>query len=148
MIHWFMEKLERVKYIPIKNPEFLLMVRYYLLSKDRKKGEEEKSFNMFIHKICKSDSADLHDHPWNYFTLILKGGYWEETPEGVFWRGPGYFTFRKAESLHRLIVKENPCWTLFIHTKKFRDWGFMYKNEWMSKDEYIERGLNIPGWKI
>ena len=29
--------------------------------------------------------------------LILKGGYWEHTPQGKFWRGPGSASFRKAE---------------------------------------------------
>ena len=47
-------------------------------------------FNIFLHKILKSDLGDLHDHYWSYFTIILKGGYWETTENGRFWRGPGY----------------------------------------------------------
>jgi hypothetical protein len=37
-------------------------------------------FNIFVHKFLKSDPDDVHDHPWPYFTIILKGGYWEWLP--------------------------------------------------------------------
>ena len=47
-------------------------------------------FNIFIHKLLKSDLGDLHDHYWSYITVILKGGYWETTKKGIFWRKPGY----------------------------------------------------------
>ena len=43
--------------------------RYYLFLKDRK----HFPFNVFLHKFLKSDPDDLHDHPWPYFTVILKG---------------------------------------------------------------------------
>ena len=38
--------------------------------------------------------------------LILKGGYWEHTPQGKFWRGPG-LRFRKAEDLHWLELAKD-----------------------------------------
>ena len=43
-------------------------------------------FNILVHKILKSDLGDLHDHYWSYVTIILKGGYWETTENGTFWR--------------------------------------------------------------
>ena len=58
----------RIIYDRLSNEPYL--ERYYLLFKDRKWFP----FNIFIHKILKSDLDDLHDHPWPYFTLILKGG--------------------------------------------------------------------------
>jgi len=42
------------------------------------------------YKLLKSDLGDLHDHYWSYITVILKGGYWETTKKGIFWRKPGY----------------------------------------------------------
>ena len=44
--------------------------RYYLFLKDRNKFP----FNIFLHKFLKSDPDQLHDHPWNYSTFIIKGG--------------------------------------------------------------------------
>ncbi len=46
------------------------MVRYYPLFRKRPKWFP---FNIFVHKILKSDRGDLHDHYWSYFTIILKG---------------------------------------------------------------------------
>ena len=64
------------------------VIRYYPLFRKRPKWFP---FNILIHKLLKSDLGDLHDHYWSYITIILKGGYWETTEKGTFWRKPGYF---------------------------------------------------------
>ena len=88
------------------------MVRYYLLFRKRPKWFP---FNILLHKILKSDLGDLHDHYWSYITIILKGGYWESTQNGTFWRGPGYIGFRKATDRHSLkIPRGKPAWTLLL----------------------------------
>ena len=88
------------------------VIRYYLLFKKRPRWFP---FNIFIHKLLKSDLGDLHDHYWTYITIILKGGYWETTEKGTFWRKPGYIGFRSADSLHRVDLKPNTdTMTLFI----------------------------------
>ena len=88
------------------------MIRYYLLFRRRPKWFP---FNILLHKILKSDLGDLHDHYWSYITIILKGGYWESTENGTFWRGPGYIGFRKATDRHSLkIPKGKPAWTLLL----------------------------------
>ena len=88
------------------------MVRYYLLFRKRPKWFP---FNILIHKILKSDLGDLHDHYWSYITIILKGGYWETSENGTFWRGPGYIGFRKASNRHSLKIPDGkPAWTLLL----------------------------------
>ena len=88
------------------------MIRYYLLFRKRPKWFP---FNIFLHKILKSDLGDLHDHYWSYLTLVLKGGYWETNENGTFWRGPGYIGFRKASDRHSLKIPEGKtAWTLLI----------------------------------
>jgi hypothetical protein len=123
--------------------------RYYLFLKDRNRFP----FNIFLHKFLKSDPDDLHDHPWPYATLILKGGYWEWTPfynsdtgrkigELATWRGPGHFRISKATSYHRIeIDPEVTCWTLFMPGPKTREWGFLAKQGngqevWVPHEEY------------
>ena len=45
--------------------------RYYLFLKER----EDFPFNIFLHRFIKSDPDDLHDHPWSFRSIILKGGW-------------------------------------------------------------------------
>ena len=72
-------------------------------------------FNILVHKILKEDRGDLHDHFWSYITIILKGGYWETTDKGTYWRGPGYIGFRKNTDKHSLKLKDNkPAWTIML----------------------------------
>lgn len=131
--NWFLHLLERAgrhRIIYDRSGKDPYMHRYYLIFKD-KLQEFDKSrglpFNAFLHHIVQSDEDDLHDHPWWYFTLILSGGYWEETPEGVFWRGPGHMRVSSPTSLHKLRLgdKDVGAWTLFVRGPKIRDWGFL-----------------------
>ena len=88
------------------------MIRYYVLFRKRPKWFP---FNILVHKILKEDRGDLHDHYWSYITIILRGGYWETTNKGKFWRPPGYIGFRSADHLHRVDLKPNTnTMTLFI----------------------------------
>ena len=88
------------------------MIRYYVLFRKRPKWFP---FNILVHKILKEDRGDLHDHYWSYITIILKGGYWETTNKGKFWRPPGYIGFRSADHLHRVDLKsDTETMTIFI----------------------------------
>jgi hypothetical protein len=93
--------------------------RYYVFLRDR----ERFPFNVFVHKFLKSDPDDVHDHPWPFLTVILKGGYWEWTPqfdsqgqktgEIARWCGPGSFRWASANQYHRVEldpdVNVGPC---------------------------------------
>jgi hypothetical protein len=118
--------------------------RYYIFLKDRK----HFPFNVFIHKFLKSDPDDVHDHPWPYATLILKGGYYEWTPvfdgegkkiaETCLWRGPGHFRICSATSYHRIELDPNiTAWTMFMPGPQKREWGFLVKNKWVHNDTYL-----------
>jgi hypothetical protein len=101
-----------------------------------------------VHKFLKSDPDDVHDHPWPYFTIILKGGYWEWIPvfnghgaktyEYAVWRSAGSFRFAGAETYHRIELDPAvECWTLFMPGIKQRDWGFLVKDRWVQWQEYL-----------
>lgn len=120
--------------------------RYYLFLKDR----VHFPFNVFLHKFLKSDPDDLHDHPWPYATLILKGGYWEwrpqfnsqgqKTGEIAKWCGPGSFRWAGANSLHRIELDPGvECWTLFMPGPQQRDWGFTTRQGWVQHEKYLAR---------
>jgi len=118
--------------------------RYYLFLRER----ERFPFNIFLHKFLKSDPDDVHDHPWPYATLILRGGYWEWIPlfdsdgkkiaEKQMWRGPGHFRVCSASSFHRIELKPGvTAWTLFMPGPKQRDWGFLKNNKWVQWEAYL-----------
>ena len=120
--------------------------RYYLFLRER----ERFPFNVFLHKFLKSDPDDVHDHPWPYATLILKGGYWEwiphfdtvgrKTGEYQVWRGPGHFRISKANSFHRIELDPDiTAWTLFMPGPKQRDWGFLVQNKWIQWEQYLKQ---------
>ena len=124
--------------------------RYYLFLRDR----ERFPFNIFLHKFLKSDPDDVHDHPWPYATIILKGGYWEwiphfdtvgrKTGEYQVWRGPGHFRISKANSFHRIELDPDiTAWTLFMPGPKQRDWGFLVKNKWVQWEQYLKQRKSV-----
>ena len=121
------------------------LVQYYIFLKERKWFP----FNIFVHKFLMSDPADLHDHPWPYATLILKGGYYEWTPvydrdgrkitEVSKWCGPGSFRIRSANSLHRIELDPDvTAWTLFMPGPQQREWGFATRKGWVKHNNYIQ----------
>lgn len=119
-------------------------------------------FGIFIHKILRSDDdRDLHDHPWDFWSLILWGHYREYVPADwppAFVKdemivksklcGPGSLVRHKARDAHRLELmpeltldlvgpayvrtgKFIPVWTLFIHGPRKREWGFYTPQGWI-----------------
>lgn len=160
-IHNLFEKMDRVRVIKDRDTKEPYLIRYYLFLKDRKKFP----FNITLHKILKSDDPIFHDHPWPFFTIILKGGYcettpiyeWIEEPENCSdprmthtvrkivghktkWKGPGSIIWHRATDLHYLLLKdEQPCTTLFFMGPQKRNWGFLSKNGWTLWSDYIKR---------
>lgn len=108
-------------------------------------------WTFFLHRFRSSDpEEEVHDHPWNSIAIILSGWYWEWRwlggEEKMFPRM--WFNFVKGETFHRVtlpkiptdmadhrtvigevlvhgLLKEQECWTLFIHAPQFKHWGFL-----------------------
>jgi hypothetical protein len=134
--------------------ETLYLRRFYLIRKG--------PFKLFLHNIRRSDSdRDQHDHPWDFSTICLRGGYIEYitkdpgsvTPKkDVRYFGPRDVLKNKAEHTHRVELlhdafKHIPyqsTWTL-VHTKKARRvWGFWvngYHRDWRT---YLGLPNNTP----
>jgi hypothetical protein len=92
-----------------------------------------------VHHILRSDEdRALHDHPWPFVTIILRGGYYEERPllaRHPAWvdheptrtqrHGVGSILVRRARSRHRLhLVRNSTTWTLFFMGPRLQQWGF------------------------
>jgi hypothetical protein len=145
---WFLNLLERMgrkRIVMDRQSDEPYLERYYLFLKDR----DRFPFNVFLHKFLKGDPDDVHDHPWPYATLILKGGYYEWLPqfnsknekigEICVWRGPGSFRVCRANSYHRIELDPSvTAWTLFMPGPKKRDWGFLVNNKWIQHEQYLK----------
>jgi len=145
-----LEQLGRKRIVMDRVNDEPYLERYYVFLKDR----TWFPFNVFLHKFLKSDPDDVHDHPWPYATLILKGGYWEWIPqfnsngekfnEVAKWRGPGHFRTCAATSYHRIELDPNvTAWTLFVPGLKQRDWGFLVQNKWVQWEEYLKQRKTV-----
>jgi len=144
-----LERLGRKRIIMDRESNEPYLERYYIFLKER----SWFPFNVFIHKFLKSDPDDVHDHPWPYATLILKGGYFEWIPqfdsqgrkiaEMCAWRGPGHFRTCGANSYHRIELDPAvECWTMFMPGPHKREWGFLVNNQWVQHEQYLEDKKN------
>ena len=122
MILKILEKLGRKKVVLDRGPSHPAfdkakpwLERYYLLFRKRPKWFP---FNIIIHKMLDDDHGEgVHNHMCPYITIILKGGYWETTNKGKFWRPPGYIGFRSADHLHRVDLKPNTSTVSYTHLR-------------------------------
>ena len=86
------------------------MIRHHLIFREKSDHLERNvnvPFNAYLHKILLSDEPLMHDHPWNWGTFIINGGYYEHTPAGTLRRGPGSWRTHKSTAYHWLELKEN-----------------------------------------
>src|SRR4051812_37025247 len=67
------------------------MLRWYLLPRN-------PWLNLYLHKFLRDDDdRALHDHPWWFVSLMLRGAYYETTPSE--WTELGQVALRKAGSI-------------------------------------------------
>lgn len=116
--------------------------------------------NVYVHHIARGDDdPDPHDHPWDFMTLILRGGYrndqyagfkeidgdfisWGD-PEGEEYCRAGSLHIRSAEHCHQVKFDDKTApdaWTLVVTGPRRRDWNFItpqgpvfwreYLNDW------------------
>lgn len=97
-------------------------------------------FVIRLHHIRKNDGdRALHDHPANFRTIILKGGYIEETVYGEFEPiEAGQTDSNKAEAFHRIdFVPKEGVWTIFIMGKRRNNWGFLSAGHKVGWQKYL-----------
>ena len=104
-------------------------------------------FSIYIHQFLLPDEDEhLHTHPWNFFNMILKGGYFERllTNKNIVtkWRRIGYFGYHKSSYAHKIEkVKPNTI-SLVITGKRKSDWGYITEHGNIQHEEYrkMKRG--------
>lgn len=96
-----------------------------------------------IHHIQRADQDhNLHDHPWNARTIIIRGGYFEEREGGVrHYRRTGSTARLRFGEYHRITeVTPGGAWTIFITGKYRGTWGFLVDGVKVKWREYLGQG--------
>lgn len=126
---WMRITTLRVKYVNNESPIYL--IRYSIFSCFL--------FSIKLHRILMSDDDCMHDHPWSFISIILRGGYVEHTPKGKKLYGAGSILWRPTPSVHKLEIFQ-PATTLVITFRKVREWGFYTANGWQVWHTFIRQG--------
>lgn len=124
-------------------PEGPLMVRYRLV--------RVPWFGVFVHHIFRPDAdRDLHDHPWPFASLVLRGSYTEvyslvhdlvarelqllPRPHlRMRWR----IHRMPLNRAHKITQVEPGTWTLVFVGRRQQDWGFWTNLGWVPWREYV-----------
>ena len=86
-------------------------------------------FSLRIHHWIKSDDRRyFHDHSCNLISIILKGYYYNVTPQGMFLAKPFRPRFMKAADRHYLDIPKEGAWTLLLCSRPYHKWGFYVKD--------------------
>ena len=122
----------------IPGPNGTIYMRRYYLWRSKTGGRWVR-----IHEILLSDEdRHFHDHPWDFTSFILSGGYTEHTPNGTTVHRPFSLIRRKAEDLHKLELT-GPAWTFVVTGDKRRDWGFQTENGWIHWEKYFSPNREV-----
>lgn len=99
-----------------------------------------KWFSIWIHGIYESDQdLHLHNHPWDFKSIVLKGSYIELTEKGFVWQTPLKFNSRNGENFHKIYKLLTPVvYTLFFVTPTKREWGYEVNGEFITHEKYRE----------
>lgn len=96
------------------------MRRWFLIPRNR-------WLNIYLHQFLRDDDdRALHDHPWWFVSLMVRGQYTEITENGSagYMRRAPDIAFRSAEHRHRIVLGDGTCWTIVLTGPRVRDWGF------------------------
>lgn len=105
---------------------------------------ETPVLRVYIHHILKHDEdLHTHSHPWNFISLVLKGGYWETLfGSGRTHRVAGSIVHRTVDDFHQVdqidLVSGEPtgCWTLVVAYGRKQHWGYKMGCLVVPHDEY------------
>lgn len=126
---------------------------------DRVRLVQTPWFGLYLHRMDAPDpGVHLHDHPWPFLSLILRGGYEEQVASSfdapsMAWVAerfpraclPGVPRSWGRGSVHRVRLSEChrittlarvPTWTLVLCGRRSRSWGFYTPDGFVEHREY------------
>jgi hypothetical protein len=97
-----------------------------------------KIFSIRFHRWTKSDDLrHYHDHPYNFYSILLKGSIVDRSAKGDEIRKKWRWWYCKAEHQHKVVVRESPSWTFVVTGPRKRDWGYWVKGKFRKRNHYF-----------
>lgn len=139
------------------NPDDVYLTRWRLLA--------TPFGSIYLHQLHADDNDRvLHDHPWTFISIILRGGYvetWADSRLAAFAEAQGSYVGRGARaagrvrertwrpgSVHRIRrgefhsireLRRTPTWTLLFVGPRRHEWGYATETGWVRFDDYHRR---------
>ena len=137
MIERLLRKIFNYRDIVIDNE--LYLTRFFLTPRTW-------HLKLFLHVIYKPDSdRSLHDHPWSFWNMILKGGYIEDEGNGKFtYRLPFSVKKKEYDKFHSVFFLFSKTWTLVLAGKAIQVWGFQTDKGKISWRDYLNKSEQYP----
>lgn len=137
----FMERFEIPDY---DEPERNYLTRWRLV--------QTPWFGVYLHRMDGPDPRPtLHDHPWDFVSVILRGGYSEVAtdPHDPFhegeppssgerreWPAPSVHRMRATDAHYITHLHRRPTWTLLLVGRRRREWGYWDEDGWTRFDRH------------
>lgn len=86
---------------------------------------------LYLHRFTAPDpSWDLHDHPWRFVSVVVRGGYVEERLSlfrgSTYRRRVRWWNGMRTHDAHAVVeLLRYPTWTLVLTGARRRQWGFL-----------------------
>ncbi|QGT82960.1 hypothetical protein [Pseudomonas coronafaciens] len=150
---WLITRAQRTPYLHIQSADGqeVYMGRWWLFNAYDRETHLGRirwcPWSIRVHHIMRPDAdRDLHDHPWDARTVILRGFYKEQRrrfclagghSDLEYWRRPGSTAQLKHGEYHRIDeVSPGGVYTLFITSRWKGDWGFLVNGVKVAWREY------------
>lgn len=134
---WFRTLISGRPHFYIGGTERPYMLRWFLIPRNG-------WLNVYLHKFLRDDDdRALHDHPWTFLSIMIRGRYFEHTEAGTVERRAPSAALRHAEHRHRVELPKTlrgdpvPCWTIVITGRKWRTWGFWCPRGFVPWHEFV-----------
>ena len=150
---WLIKRAKKTPYFHIASADGkdVYMERYWLFNpygRDEHGGTLPARIKWLpsirLHCIHRPDNdRDMHDHPWDARTFILKGAYIEKrligNAEVTFYRLAGDTAKLNYGEYHRITnVSVGGVWTLFVTWKYKGVWGFLVDGKKVPWKQYLK----------
>lgn len=140
--HWFRQFFTGRPHFIVGGADNPYLLRWYLIPRN-------PWLNIYLHKFLRDDDdRALHDHPWWFISVMLRGAYREwERFQGEFIytdRHAPSLAYRSASHAHRVVLPRFPgglpipCWTIVVTGPKVREWGFHCPKGWVPWHQFID----------
>lgn len=101
------------------------------------RGGTVPAYSLMLHCFLRNDNdRHFHDHPWSFLTFLLSP-YIEHTPHGIIRHRRFRLLYRPSGWQHWVEVIQPRTWTLLIHFRRHREWGFTTPTGWVHWKAYI-----------